>query len=218
MLATLDFLVSPWGAMFLLGIGFVLMWYLCIQTKSALQKLQTHFNASYSCLESGLQFRARGYDFHYKIQGSGAISYGFILKTPVLWAKVRSPAEFLIANAEATKFQFDWNLRAKNHRKNLMIGGVNLLIGSSDEQFLERIESVLMQNDDLAQKISKYFLKESSYFRSGKEIHMSREFIVRHPQIMRYYAQTNVYVEPVVLQQTIEDLCTLVEKFGIVPE
>lgn len=218
MFTILDFLVSPLGALFLLGIGFVLMRHVCTQTKSALQKLQTHFNATYSCLESGLQFTARGYNFHYTIQGSGAISYGFILKTPVLWTSVRSPADFLIANAEATKFQFDWNLRSKAYRKNISVEGVDLLIGSSDEQFLGLIERTLKENHDMAKKLSSYFQQKSSYLRASKEMHIGRSgSLVSHPIIMRYYAQTQVYVEPAVLEQTIEDICALFKQFGVTP-
>ena len=213
MLSILEFLISPVGIFILLGVLFVLpMLLICLKSKRSFQKLQKHYNGVYSCFNSGLTFEKRGFHFNYKIEGSGGINYGFRTQTSVLWAEVRSPVNFFCGNAEVTKFQFAWNLGSKVHRKNISTGGVDLLIGADNEEFLQRLATVINENIEMGPMLAKFFAGKSSCVRVMEETHIGGRKL-----IMRYYGLPQVYVEPAVLDEAIDTLIALIEKIDVVP-
>ncbi len=217
----IEFLASPMGFLFLVSIVFVLP--LCLIAHAASRRfavLRQHFQGRYSWI-GGIRIDFSDRKFHFSATGRsrGSVEHGGIASSPVLWGYIESPATFLCAKSDITKYEFDWNLGASVYRKNITVAGVELLIGSDSEVFLKKIEKNMLGDAVLAGEFAIMFERIGSHLVGRQETHIGHKSVVSREKVFRYSGfQETVYHDPSILEHRMRIILDIFEKLDVVLE
>lgn len=214
----LEFLVTPQGLATIFLILFIApLFVYFLEKKKRYATLKEYFNAYFSWT-NGLCFDFSGERFYFSDQGQsvGSQGYGGIARQPIVWTYTQPCFSFFCATPSIKKYQFTWNLGSCPYEKIITISGNDILIGSETEYFLELIIKSISKNNEVAQSLSDLIKNKGSYLRVSEEYIIGRGSLISNKNILRYYiVDTEVYSNPFALEQSLKNICTVLQGFGV---
>ena len=218
----LEFLLAPFGLLVLFTLLFILLMY--VRYRYWLKRnsnILSYFKVNPSITKWKVPFVVSSFKFVFMQIGraGGAVSYGPLKTIPTIYTIVSSPTNFIIANPNIKKYEFDWNLGSVVEQKSIKINNIDVLIGAGSVEFILLIENLLIQDKELAQRIAKYMEKDWAYLSLKKEILVGNGSLFKKQWVLRYFGfPPTVYEDPAELESLATDIASLLTQLKVTPE
>lgn len=186
-----------------------------LKEKKKYLKFLNYFNAKFFMPLGTIQFSYNKAIFNISRIARGAgISTNVGGSFPVLWSYVESCPKIILGNAESSKYTTGNFLRLPPH-KVVSISGFDFLIGSQNEEILDKIKQVLNSEPELAIATSKLFQKNFAHLCIAHEFHILN-FLIKRKNVLRYICLSeDVYENPAMLEEQLKTISDLLLKLKI---